>query len=101
MKLKGFSLYSTDFFQFNKGDYMLLNDPVNNIEGDKSIGKPNYATHCHISIALRHRNRKCNIFLIVKNPYIFFKGLKIYFTEIVTFMIMTRVLVNFLSRNYC
>ena len=34
MKLKGYSLYSVDFFQFNKGDYMLLNDPVNNIEGN-------------------------------------------------------------------
>ena len=34
MKLKGYSLLSADFFQFSKGDYLLLNDPVNSIEGD-------------------------------------------------------------------
>ena len=31
MKLKGYSLLSADFFQFSKGDYLLLNDPVNSI----------------------------------------------------------------------
>ena len=34
MKLKGYSLLSADFFQYSKGDYLLLNDPVNSIEGD-------------------------------------------------------------------
>jgi len=31
MKLKGYSLLSADFLQFSKGDYMLLNDPVNDL----------------------------------------------------------------------
>jgi hypothetical protein len=31
MNLKGFSLLSAEFWQFSKGDYMLLNDPVNNL----------------------------------------------------------------------
>jgi hypothetical protein len=33
MKLKGYTLFSADFFKYTKGDYMLLNDPVNEIEG--------------------------------------------------------------------
>ena len=31
MDLKDYCLESTDFFKFKKGDYMLLNDPVNEL----------------------------------------------------------------------
>ena len=31
LDLKGASLLSADFYLFNKGDYMLLNDPVNTL----------------------------------------------------------------------
>jgi prolyl 3-hydroxylase /prolyl 3,4-dihydroxylase len=34
MDLKGYSLMSVDYFKFAKNDYMLLNDPVNSLEGD-------------------------------------------------------------------
>ncbi len=36
LELKGATLFSADFYQFNKGDYMLLNDPVNSL-GDNII----------------------------------------------------------------
>jgi len=32
--LKGYELYSADFMKFDKGDYILLNDPLNTIEGN-------------------------------------------------------------------
>lgn len=34
MDLKGYTLFSTEFLKFEKGHYMLLNDPVNSLGDD-------------------------------------------------------------------
>ena len=33
LDLKGYTLFSADFYHFTKNDYMLLNDPVNMLDG--------------------------------------------------------------------
>jgi hypothetical protein len=33
-ELEGYELFSADFFRFSEGDYVLLNDPINNLSED-------------------------------------------------------------------
>lgn len=89
LDLKGYSLYSAEFFLFKKGDYLLLNDPVNMLgEGILDVfilQLPNGGSSINsfISVIDEHGKKEGDIPYMNDHMFIIHRGKKNYYIDIV------------------
>lgn len=66
--LPGYTLYSSSFYSFEKGDYILLNDPVNTINAKKDSIIDIFVTHLPDGFEINEEDEDADMLVKIAQP---------------------------------